>query len=50
MYLWAAIVALGSVSFVVWEGWRPLGVLAIAVVTGVVLTVWLPKWRPHKRL
>lgn len=50
MYLWAAIVALGSVSFVVWEGWRPLGVLAVAVVTGVVLTVWLPKWRPHKRL
>jgi UDP-GlcNAc:undecaprenyl-phosphate GlcNAc-1-phosphate transferase len=50
MYLWAAIVALGSVSFVVWEGWRPLGVLAIAVATGVVLTVWLPKWRPHKRL
>ena len=50
MYLWAAIVALGSVSFVVWEGWRPLGVLAVAVVLGVVLTVWLPKWRPHKRL
>ena len=50
MYLWAAIVALGSVSFVVWEGWRPLGVLAVAAVLGVVLTVWLPKWRPHKRL
>jgi UDP-GlcNAc:undecaprenyl-phosphate GlcNAc-1-phosphate transferase len=50
LYLWAAIVALGSVSFVVWEGWRPLGVLFLASVIGVVLTVWLPKWRPHERL
>ncbi len=50
LYLWAAIVALGSVSFVVWEGWRPLGVVFLASVVGVVLTLWLPKWRPHDRL
>jgi len=50
LYLWAAIIALGSVSFVVFDGWRPLGVLIVAVIVGVVLTVWLPKWRPQRRL
>ncbi len=50
LYLWAAIVALGSVSFVIWDGWRPLVVVVAASVVGLVLTVWLPRWRPSKRL
>ena len=50
LYLWAAIVALGSVSFVIWDGWRPLAVVGAAAVIGVVLTVWLPRWRPAERL
>jgi UDP-GlcNAc:undecaprenyl-phosphate GlcNAc-1-phosphate transferase len=50
LYLWAAIVALGSVSFVIWDGWRPLAVVGVAAVVGVVLTVWLPRWRPVERL
>ena len=50
LYLWAAIVALGSVSFVIWDGWRPLAVVGVAAVLGVVLTVWLPRWSPVERL
>jgi UDP-GlcNAc:undecaprenyl-phosphate GlcNAc-1-phosphate transferase len=50
LYLWAAIVALGSVSFVIWDGWRPLAVVAAAAAVGVVLTVRLPRWRPSERL
>ena len=50
LYLWAAIVALGSVSFVVWDGWRPLVVVGAAAALGVVLTVWLPRWSPSERL
>ena len=50
LYLWAAIVALGAVSFVIWDGWRPLLVLAVAAMAGIVLTVWLPRWRPSERL
>ena len=49
LYLWAAIVALGSVSFVIWDGWRPLVVVVAASVVGLVLTVWLPRWRPWPR-
>jgi len=50
LYLWAAIVALGSVSFVIWDGPRPLAVVGAAAAMGVVLTVWLPRWRPSERL
>ena len=50
LYLWAAIVALGSVSFVIWDGWRPVAVVAAAAAVGVVLTVRLPRWRAPERL
>ena len=50
LYLWAAIVALGSVSFVIWSGWTPPVVLVVAAVIGAVLTVKLPKWSPPRRL
>ncbi|MEO7132236.1 MAG: MraY family glycosyltransferase [Dermatophilaceae bacterium] len=50
LYLWAAIVAMGSVSFVIWDGWLPLIAVIAAAIVGVILTVWLPKWRPSTRL
>ncbi len=50
LYLWAAILAMGSVSFVIWDGWTPLVAVLAAAVVGAVLTVWLPRWRPVNRL
>jgi UDP-GlcNAc:undecaprenyl-phosphate GlcNAc-1-phosphate transferase len=50
LYLWAAIVALGSVSFVIWDGWVPLLAVLLAAGVGAVLTLKLPKWRPSERL
>lgn len=50
LYLWAAIVALGSVSFVIWDGWVPLLAVIAATIIGTMLTLWLPKWRPTRRL
>ncbi|OFE14641.1 undecaprenyl-phosphate alpha-N-acetylglucosaminyl 1-phosphate transferase [Humibacillus sp. DSM 29435] len=50
LYLWAAIVALGSVSFVIWDGWWPLVVVLAAAVVGAGLTVLLPRWRASERL
>ena len=52
LYLWAAVVALGAVSFA-FPGvdlWVSLSVIAAAVAGAVILTLWLPKWRPHIRL
>ncbi|EWT02304.1 UDP-N-acetylmuramyl pentapeptide phosphotransferase [Intrasporangium oryzae NRRL B-24470] len=50
LYMWAAIVALGSVSFVIWDGWAPLVAVVAAAVVGAVLTLGLPRWRPSERL
>lgn len=49
LYLWAAVVALGTVSFAFDRGWLTLVVMASAVVLAAVLTVWLPRWSPAKR-
>ena len=45
LWLWAAVAALGSVSFIFVDDARVAGagVLAAVVVTGV-LTIWLPRW------
>jgi UDP-GlcNAc:undecaprenyl-phosphate/decaprenyl-phosphate GlcNAc-1-phosphate transferase len=50
LYLWAALLAMGAVSFAYVDGWLPI--VAIAALTGaaIVLTVWLPRWRPQSRL
>ncbi|MDN5768576.1 MAG: undecaprenyl/decaprenyl-phosphate alpha-N-acetylglucosaminyl 1-phosphate transferase [Humibacillus sp.] len=50
LYLWTGIVALGSVSFVIWDGWRPLAVVLAAAIVGAGLTVLLPRWRASERL
>jgi UDP-GlcNAc:undecaprenyl-phosphate GlcNAc-1-phosphate transferase len=50
LYLWAALVALGAVSFAYVDGWLPFVVIALAAISAIVLTIWLPRWRPQHRL
>jgi UDP-GlcNAc:undecaprenyl-phosphate GlcNAc-1-phosphate transferase len=50
LYLWAALVALGVVSFAFFDGWLPIAVIAMVVVFATVLTLWLPRWMPARRL
>jgi UDP-GlcNAc:undecaprenyl-phosphate GlcNAc-1-phosphate transferase len=50
LYLWAAIVALGVVSFAFVDGWLPLMVILLVTVSATVLTLWLPRWMPARRL
>lgn len=50
LWTWAAVAALGSVSFVFLEAWQALVGVAAAVVVVAVLTIWLPRWsvRGHR--
>jgi UDP-GlcNAc:undecaprenyl-phosphate GlcNAc-1-phosphate transferase len=50
LYLWAAVVALGVVSFAFVSGWVPIVVIAMVAVAAAVLTLWLPRWMPARRL
>ena len=50
LYLWAALVALGAVSFAYFEGWLPFVVIAVLAISALALTIWLPKWMPTRRL
>jgi len=50
LYLWAALVALGAVSFAYVEGWLPFVVIAVIAISALVLTIWLPRWMPVRRL
>jgi UDP-GlcNAc:undecaprenyl-phosphate GlcNAc-1-phosphate transferase len=51
LWLWAAVAAVGSVSFVLLTDARLAagGVAGLVVVAGV-LTVWLPRWAPAGRV
>jgi len=49
LYLWAAVVALGVVSFAFVDGWLPIVVIALVSVSATVLTLWLPRWMPRSR-
>lgn len=44
LWLWAAVAALGSVSFVFLEAWEAATGVGVAVVVVGVLTIWLPRW------
>ena len=44
LYLWAALVALGAMSFAYVDGWLPFVVIAVTGVSAMVLTIWLPRW------
>ena len=50
LYLWAALVALGAVSFAFVDGWLPVLVIAVIAISAIILTIWLPRWRPIARL
>ncbi len=50
LYLWAAVLAFGTVSAAFWSGWGLFTVLAAAVLVSVVLTVFLPRWLAPRRL
>jgi len=50
LYLWAALLALGTVSFAFFDGWRAGGAILVCVAVATALTVWLPRWSPGNRL
>jgi UDP-GlcNAc:undecaprenyl-phosphate GlcNAc-1-phosphate transferase len=50
LYLWAAVVALGVVSFAFVDGWLPIVVIIIVAIAAAVLTLRLPRWMPKPRL
>src|SRR5450759_1827135 len=50
LYLWAAVVALGVVSFAFVDGWLPIVVISLVVTFATALTLWLPRWMPTRRL
>jgi UDP-GlcNAc:undecaprenyl-phosphate/decaprenyl-phosphate GlcNAc-1-phosphate transferase len=50
LYLWAALVALGAVSFAFVDGWLPIVVIVLVAISASVLTRWLPRWMPVRRL
>jgi len=50
LYLWAALVALGAMSFAYVGGWLPFVVIAVIGISAMVLTIWLPRWLPRRRL
>lgn len=49
LYLWAAIVAFGVMSFAFVDGLLPVLAIVVAVLCAIVLTMWLPR-RISKRL
>jgi UDP-GlcNAc:undecaprenyl-phosphate GlcNAc-1-phosphate transferase len=50
LYLWAALFALGAVSFAFVDGWLPIVVIVLVAISAIVLTRWLPRWTPVQRL
>jgi UDP-GlcNAc:undecaprenyl-phosphate/decaprenyl-phosphate GlcNAc-1-phosphate transferase len=50
LYLWAAVVALGVVSFAFVDGWLPIVVIIVFAIGAAILTLWLPRWMPARRL
>ena len=50
LYMWAALLALGTVSLAFVESWRAAVVIGVCLAVVVTLTVWLPRWTRPKRL
>ncbi|WP_270888502.1 glycosyltransferase family 4 protein [Pedococcus sp. 5OH_020] len=48
LWMWAAVAALGSVSFVFVDGWGALAAVTAAIAVVAVLTIWLPRWAPAR--
>src|SRR5665647_1815991 len=49
LYLWAALFALGAVSFAFVDGWLPFVAIAVIAISAMVLTLRLPRWMPNRR-
>ena len=49
LYLWAAVVALGAMSFAYVDGWLPVVGISVIAISAMVLTIWLPRWMPGRR-
>lgn len=49
LYLWAAIVAFGVVSFAFVDGLLPVVAIALATAMAIVLTAYLPGWLDRRR-
>ncbi len=50
LYLWASVLAFGTVSWAILGGWPTLVGIAVAVVVAVTLTAYLPRWLRARRL
>jgi UDP-GlcNAc:undecaprenyl-phosphate GlcNAc-1-phosphate transferase len=50
LYLWAALIALGAMSFAYVGGWLPFVGIAVIAIPALILTIWLPRWLPAGRL
>ncbi|MEO8830093.1 MraY family glycosyltransferase [Lapillicoccus sp.] len=50
LYMWGALLALGTVSFAFVEGWRAALVIGVCLALAVVLTAFLPRWTRARRL
>jgi UDP-GlcNAc:undecaprenyl-phosphate GlcNAc-1-phosphate transferase len=49
LYLWAAVLALGTVSFAFYRGWLTAVALLVVVVIAATLTAYLPRWVRARR-
>lgn len=50
LYLWAAVLSLGTVSFAFFDAWRAALVIVVGVLVAFVITRWLPRWSRVRRL
>ncbi|PID96919.1 MAG: undecaprenyl-phosphate alpha-N-acetylglucosaminyl 1-phosphate transferase [Actinomycetales bacterium] len=50
LYLWGAVLALGTVSMAFYQGWLLVAIIVGAVLVAAVLTARLPNWLSNKRL
>ncbi len=50
LYMWAALLALGTVSFAFVDVWQAVVVIAVLVAVASALTIWLPRWSGVRRL
>jgi UDP-GlcNAc:undecaprenyl-phosphate/decaprenyl-phosphate GlcNAc-1-phosphate transferase len=48
LYLWAALFALGAVSFAYIDSWLPFVVIIVLAMSALALTIWLPRWKPRR--